>query len=40
MNMLFNAFIQGLFVGAITASVTVVAYLLYVKLTKKIQIQT
>jgi uncharacterized membrane protein len=38
--MLFNAFIQGLFVGAITASVTVVVYLIYIKITDKTQIQT
>jgi Na+/H+ antiporter NhaB len=32
MNVLLNAFLQGLLVGAIIASVTVVVYLLYIKL--------
>lgn len=32
MNVLLNAFIQGLLVGAIIASVTVVFYLFYMKL--------
>lgn len=32
MNMLLTAFFQGLLVGAMIASVTVVIYLLYVKI--------
>jgi Na+/H+ antiporter NhaB len=32
MNVLFDAFLHGLLVGAIIASVTVVLYLLYIKL--------
>jgi hypothetical protein len=34
MNVLLNAFLQGLLVGAIIASITVIIYLLYIKLKK------
>jgi len=39
MNILFDAFLHGLFVGAIIASITVVLYLLYIKLKESDGIQ-
>ncbi len=39
MNVLLNAFIEGLFVGAIIASVTVIIYLLYLKVKEREEAQ-